>query len=83
MKVAHMWHLHMLLNQSMVKQTSKNASVYHVLNTKLSVLELNTRAVRLVRLLNELNIFRLDLHFSNNLSVFIMITFHEKRKAII
>ena len=40
MKVAHMWHLHMLLNQSMVKQTSKNASVYHVLNTKLSVLEL-------------------------------------------
>ena len=30
----------MLLSQSMVKQTSKNASVYHVLNTKLSVLEL-------------------------------------------
>ena len=30
----------MLLNQSMVKQTSKNASVYHVLNTKLSVLAL-------------------------------------------
>ena len=78
-----MWDLHILLNQSMVKQTRKNASVYHVLNTTLSVLELNTRAVRLVRLLNELNIFRLDLHFSNNLSVFIMITFHEKRKAII
>ena len=35
-----MWHLHMLLNQSMVKQTSKNASVYHVLNTKLSFLAL-------------------------------------------
>ena len=30
----------MLLNQSMVKQKSKNASVYHVINTKLSVLEL-------------------------------------------
>ena len=30
----------MLLSQSMVKQTSKNASVYHVLNTKLSVLAL-------------------------------------------
>ena len=28
----------MLLNQSMVKQTSKNASVCHVLNTNLSVL---------------------------------------------
>ena len=38
--VAHVWHLHMLFNQSMVKQTSKYASVYHVLNTKLSVLEL-------------------------------------------
>ena len=35
-----MWHLHMLLNQSMVKETSKYASVYHVINTKLSVLEL-------------------------------------------
>ena len=82
--IAHMWNLHILLNQSMVKQTRKNASVYHVLNTTLSVLELNTRAVRLVRLLNELNIFRLDLHFSNNLSVFIiMVTFPEKRKAII
>ena len=38
----------------------------------------------MVRLLNELNIFRLDLHFSNNLSVFIiMVTFPENRKAII
>ena len=35
-----MYHLHMLLNQSVVKQTSKYASVYHVINTKLSVLEL-------------------------------------------
>ena len=50
--IAHMWNLHILLNQSMVKQTRKNASVYHVLNTTLSVLELNTRAVLLVRLLN-------------------------------
>ena len=73
----------MLFNQSMVKQASKTASVYHLLNTKLSVLELKTRAVRLVRLLNELNIFRLDLHFSNSLSVLIiMLAFPEKRKAI-
>ena len=55
--------------------------LYHVLNTKLSVLELKTGAVKLMRLLNELNIFPWDLHFSNNLSVIIMITFPEKRKA--
>ena len=71
----------MLFNQSMVKQASKTASVYLLLNTKLSVLELKTRAVRLVRLLNELNIFRLDLHFSNSLSVLIIMHQHFLRNV--
>ena len=77
-----MWHLHMLLSQSMVKKTSKNASVYHVLNTKLSVLELKNTSCTFsafIELIKHLS-FR-SYHFFNNLSVIIMITFPEKRKA--
>ena len=72
----------MLLNQSMVKQTSKNASVYHVLNTKLSFLALQNTSCAygaFIEWIKHLS-FR-SYHFFKNLSVIIMITFPEKRKA--